>query len=188
MGCLHIAIVSANQKSISPKSDPVVSETVQTQSTLETEGTGKVSNCPGGCTSGNARCRGACCAAEWRSGEEVCGQNNGCLRIRQLDGTFRYECWEMGPEWGDGIAPTTMRGGFVMEDVSSIDYVVFRSQLDGGSWVALDDTVYTSTDTTESFYDEKYDESTQYDSLKYEIKCYNNSHQLQETIIWAHYD
>lgn len=41
-----------------------------------------------GCVSNTGRCQSSCCESEYKK-EGACGQNAGCVRIRQLDGSYR---------------------------------------------------------------------------------------------------
>lgn len=105
---------------------------------------------PVGCVSTTGRCQGACAVNDWHQKGSCAARGFGgtaCVRIKATDGTFRYECWTAGPDWGGLISfeefESRMRSGFdfANPNLNTIAKVSVRRQWDSPVWHELPDTM-----------------------------------------------
>ena len=130
-----------------------------------------------GCISTNPRCMGSCAASDWGSS---CGTNIRCSRIRQSNGTYRYECWYTPP-------PTTSYPVYYGFDVPTsggpVHHYDIDKSVDGGPYSSVVTGELASGYSCEGFVDS---ESSSYSELEYRIKCYDDSDVLITTINWIY--
>jgi hypothetical protein len=123
--------------------------------------------CGGGCISNNSICCGTCMTKGIGCGAE----EYMCVKILQLDGSYRLECWHFGPELG--TIANTFGIDISNAPINNCGYFRIRKELNSIPPVILDSNVIYNNELTIAGMDTIVD--TSYVSLKYHFDFFTGN-------------
>ncbi len=133
----------------------------------------------GGCISTNTRCWGTCSASDWRK-QGDCPDEYGCVRIMNIYGEYRFECWHFGPIWSIYKDSNNISFGIDVssQNLSQCEYYAIKRIIDGVEETINTHISYTSGDNTIVYLDEDLSEDDNFTSLIYQIEFFDSQNNL----------
>ncbi len=131
----------------------------------------------------HVRYLGPCSEEQFR---DTCqGAESGCVHVRGVDGSVRYECWHFNPTIYGVIPNGSVFYGCDFPDYSPsvIEHYNVSKSLNGGSFTQIQSDVPTNEWNSDALVDTFV--TGAYDSLKYKFEFYDEFGQLLGDVTWV---